>query len=159
MKNSLANHRRDFDRGSVLLEFALLLPLVLVVLGAAVDLGFLFREEQQMAEAVRAAGRAVGGYHPTSGSPDAELCQVAKQAVKDSFLEGNSGSIAIDLENVDINDSGTIPDAGSLFAVRITVHRDGTTRPSFFQRLMFQTGVRGIFYLESQIKVSTTCSV
>lgn len=156
--NLLTQNRRT-ERGAILVELALIAPLLIILLGGAVDLGLLFRENQQLIEAVRVGGRTVSSYSPSSAYPGDELCRVAKHAILNSFGESNIGEIFIHFENADLNSDRLITSAGVIKAVKISVERNVSTRPTFFQNYLFQSGAAGTYYLQSQIDVATECSL
>lgn len=155
-KQAAIGDRRD--GGMVLVELALLAPVIVVLLGAAVDLGLLFRDQQELVEALRVTGNAVSSYIPSTASPGTELCQIAKRTARDTFGESAIGSITVDLENIDLNSGGAISGAGPLKAVKISIHRGAGSRPSFFASYSGGAVVSGTFYLESQTDVDTGCT-
>lgn len=67
----LARHRRD-DRGVAAVEFAILLPVLMMVLFGIMGFGFTMAQSASLASGAREGARlgAVGGVVPTSGQHD-----------------------------------------------------------------------------------------
>ena len=71
------------DQGSVLLEFALVLPLLFLILLATVEFGYAFREHQILQNAVREGARfsALPGNQVSPLNPNATLAAIQQYVV------------------------------------------------------------------------------
>ena len=71
------------DRGAVLVEFALVLPLLILILLATVEFGFAFREYQILQNAVREGARfsALPGSQVSPINPNATLSAVQQYVI------------------------------------------------------------------------------
>jgi Flp pilus assembly protein TadG len=78
-KNLRKGDRRSSQRGSTLLEFALIAPLFFLLVCGIFDFGHLFFVQMSMQDAIRQAGRfAVTGNHlPDPNNPGNNLSRVA----------------------------------------------------------------------------------
>lgn len=81
---------RKRERGAALVEFALLLPLLLMLLVGMVSVGLAYNHQISLTHAAREAGR-FGATLPIGGDIDSWLASVAERAIEDA-----TGSLSSD---------------------------------------------------------------
>lgn len=92
--------RRAFPEGSALTEFALVIPLFLLLVFGVCDFGRLFFVEATLENAVRQAGRyaITGNHQPDPKNPDQNLSRV------DSIIQvAQQAAVGIDVTNIQIS--------------------------------------------------------
>ncbi|HET6149884.1 MAG TPA: TadE/TadG family type IV pilus assembly protein [Polyangia bacterium] len=87
----LVRHRRSTERGAAAVEFALVLPLFLMLLMGTIDYGYYFFSDQIVTNAAREGARtgtlvAPVGSPPTNGG----IATTAAQAAVSAYLAGNN---------------------------------------------------------------------
>ena len=117
---SLINPRRRFgsERGAQMVEFALIAPLLLLIIGGIADFGFLFQSFEVTTNAAREGARVavLPGYDADGdddGQPDAVVARV-NQYIQNSNLLG-AHTTDVSAETIDLG--GGVSVAG----VRVTV--------------------------------------
>ena len=101
------------ERGAALVEFALALPLLLVVVAGIVDFGFAFQRYEVITNAAREGARlaTLPGYND-QGAVDSRVRAYVMQGL--SISAGNLGAVmpsgAVTLTNADL----TVPDASGV---------------------------------------------
>lgn len=88
-------------RGSDAIEFALVLPVILLILSGLIDYGVFLQERSAMVSAVRSGAR-VGAMTDFTNGPEAEAIAVATNAFTQSGTRGTPVFTAVV--------SGTVPD-------------------------------------------------
>lgn len=73
--------RRHGSRGAILVETALVMPLVLLLVFGVIEFGFMFQSRAVLSDAVRASGR-VGSELPGQDDYDEAIVQVAEQELQ-----------------------------------------------------------------------------
>lgn len=94
MKRRLSLLRRD-PAGSAAAEMALVLPLLLILMFGALELGNYFMNEHTLVKAVRdgarfAARQSFSNYTACSGSPDAAVVSATQNLVMNGALSGGT---------------------------------------------------------------------
>jgi Flp pilus assembly protein TadG len=79
--------RRHRQRGSIVIEMALILPLFLFVLGGIVDMGLLFWEKHVITNATREGARAAAKAMDTGTAVLAQMTQSQVQQVVQDYLD------------------------------------------------------------------------
>ncbi|MCD2174557.1 TadE/TadG family type IV pilus assembly protein [Rhizobium sp. C4] len=105
----LARHRA----GSAAVEFAIVFPLMLVILAATVDLGFAYYQKSRVGSAISAAAYYAVRNGNTLTSANADLMRVTLESIIRSTL-GMSTNITV---SILINNSTNALDASSYFCV------------------------------------------
>jgi Flp pilus assembly protein TadG len=75
----LCDRRREGERGAAVVEFGLILPLLLLILGGLIDLGFFFNAQVSLTHAAR-EGVRVESIRPNQGSGAAAAAYTALRA-------------------------------------------------------------------------------
>lgn len=114
----IASHRRDRQRGQGLVEFALILPIVLVVLVSVAELGFVFGKTNSLGYATREGARtgaalADGGdvCELDGGDDPAEVDNAIISAVQRILKSPDSGIDMARVEEIEIfsaTDTGAV---------------------------------------------------
>jgi|ERR1041384_1590430 len=118
---SFSRRWSESDRGSIIVEFALMLPVMAIMLIGILDMGLLIREHQIVQNAAREGARF-------SSLPENDVCctnpTATLQAVKDrvtGYLAQEN--ITVDSSNVSVNQSKTMTMSGGItaYASEVTV--------------------------------------
>ncbi len=83
--------RRPRQAGNVTLELALILPLLLLILGGALDLGMLFWEKQVLTNATREGARAASKVDGPSGVGPARVRQIVQDYLTQHRIKDANG--------------------------------------------------------------------
>lgn len=105
----LARHRA----GSAAVEFAIVFPLMLLILAATVDLGFAYYQKSRVGSAISAAAYYAVRNGSTLSAANADLLRVTLESIVRSTL-GMSTNITV---SILINNSTNAIDASSYFCV------------------------------------------
>lgn len=111
MKSVLRIARRR--AGSAAVEFAIVFPLVLLILAATVDLGFAYYQKSRVGSAISAAAYYAVRNGSTLSSANADLMRVTLESIVRSTL-GMSTNITV---SILINNSTNALDASSYYCV------------------------------------------
>jgi Flp pilus assembly protein TadG len=116
---SLINPRRRFgsERGAEMVEFALIAPLLLLIIGGIADFGFLFQSFEVTTNAAREGARVaiLPGYDADAdddGQPDAVVARVNQYLQTSNLLGAHTTNVAT--ETIDLG-------GAAVDVVRVTV--------------------------------------
>ena len=129
------------ERGTSLVEFALILPLFALMLFGMIDFGLLFGGFISLRNQVNAAGRdvAISQSSPSCASANQPSLCIAEQAIASSELGTTGGvKVAVDFPNYDL--SNTVPVAGQpvIICAEATMHSaTGMTSAILNSRTMY----------------------
>jgi Flp pilus assembly protein TadG len=111
------NHALKSERGQTMAEFAIVLPALMLVVFAIVQLGILFNNYQALTDAVRAGAR-VGSVSRLAADPPGATVQKVKDAAAD--LDPSKLSVSVSSgwhHGDDVTVTATYPYSLSLFGV------------------------------------------
>ena len=100
------------EQGAVLVEMALMLPLLALIFLTIIDLGLIVREYQLLQNAAREAARYSAqpvNQISRSGTPDATLADIKQFAVNYAAQEGITIDLTIDPNYVQVDQRVEIP--------------------------------------------------
>ena len=129
------------DRGVLLLELAIFLPLIIFFLFSIVGFGMSYREQIKLIEALSGASRAAQQIFPDTQSRQlSELCGYVKETVDDLLAKNGFTTADYSVEVKAINLDQTVPIAGlsscyrfGIPAFQVTVER--TNVDSWWQKM------------------------
>ncbi len=133
LRSILSRESIHAERGSVLVEMALVLPILTLILLVAIDLGLTVREYQLLQNAVREGARlsSLPQYHVAPSNPHATLAMVTDRVVQYCRQE----NITILPADVYVNQNYFVSaNPSNLRSSLVTASYD---RPMFFARLPF----------------------
>ena len=136
--------RRRPERGAAAVEFALVLPVLILVIGAIIDFGFVFAQQIAFNTAARDAARA--GVLPTVAGVKLNCGQVASKA----RVGASSGAVGVSNNGLGIGVTVTGPDGE-----RAALRRD-PARPSGASTKFPCTGSGGPTATVSDLQVTLT---
>ena len=88
MRNpKVTDPRRQRQRGSIVVEMAMVLPLFLFLMGGIIDMGFLFWEKHVITNATREGARAAAKAMDTGTAVLAQMTQSQVQQVVQNYLD------------------------------------------------------------------------
>lgn len=115
-----AFRRRRRQRGAVLVEMALVLPLLAALLVVVVDLGLALREYQVLQNAAREAARYA--INPQSGPATPTYSEAAVKAVVVDYMLQHAGIDAVSATSVSVvHDAPIVDGPFTLYGSQITV--------------------------------------
>jgi Flp pilus assembly protein TadG len=125
--------RAETERGSAVVEFALLLPILLVMLLALVQVGVLARDRLLLAQAVRAGAREAAIQESDAAVRDAAIAagaglDPARLAVQVERQGGRGDPVSVVLI-YDVHVAGVL--AGWLLPATVTLTTTATARQEF----------------------------
>jgi hypothetical protein len=85
-KTKFSDPRRLREKGSIIIEMALILPLFLFIMGGIIDLGFLYWEKQIITNASREGARAAAKAIDTGTAVTAQMSQGQVRQVVQNYL-------------------------------------------------------------------------
>jgi len=125
-------HRRDRESGASAVEFALLLPVLVLIIAAMIDFGFIFAQQVGLNNAARDASRAgvVQGLNGTAQQCK-DVVQTARAGMGGTLGVSSTTSVGVAVDGAGANDcsapsagttaSTALPCAGSSTTDRVTV--------------------------------------
>jgi Flp pilus assembly protein TadG len=117
------------ERGTQLVELAIVLPLLLVMFGAAAEFGRFFYTYQTLTKATRAGARYLT-TEPASGSSDEDAARLVVYGDADADGAGDPVLKGVGLGNVSVSRDSSVPGAGQ--PDRVTVRISGYTYEPIF---------------------------
>lgn len=137
--------RSRAERGGALIEFALSLPLLIILISGSTDYGLLLKEHSVMVEAAYAGARAASqqpaGVAPADIASTAEL--TAAMFIQQARLDPLDYSIQVHPVSIPVAFGSPAP------AVQVTLTRQGQGRAPFLRFSGFTSCVKSIAVLQS----------
>jgi len=110
------SRRRASERGAAAVEFALLVPLLLMMLFGVIDYGWLFGENLNVRSAVRESARMAVVNETTGATPAARGASLV-EVVRQRAQQIDQSRLAVAVVLVNENGNATTGDAGDLVVV------------------------------------------
>jgi hypothetical protein len=142
-------HREERERGAVLVEMALVAPVLLMLLFGIIDFGWLFSENLDVRHGAREGSRLIAvNYRPNGNSGNAQADDIIDEACR--RIDGGSGtSITLQIPPGQSGDVGSVGQYAT-----ITVTRPARSLSGFFGPVM--SGKSLTSTVETRIEVTST---
>lgn len=124
--------RRDRLRGQALVEFALIVPAFMLILGAVIQFGIWFWDQNTLNQIVRDAGRYAATVMDCSSASNAAIVTKTQQLEAQTPFAGTFGAVTVTLPAA--GSVGPCPPATNIDVVWVTIKADATV-PVFFPLL------------------------
>jgi Flp pilus assembly protein TadG len=92
--NRILNHRNRNERGMAAVEFALVLPIAMLLVAAIIELGTAFYRQQILTGAVREAAR-IGALAADPRATEGEIVSTLTDFLSDAGLDGATASVSV----------------------------------------------------------------
>jgi Flp pilus assembly protein TadG len=144
-------NRRQASRGQALVEFALIIPVMLLMLVIAIDFGRIFFSYIEITNAAR-EGAAIGAYEPSN------LIQIQTTAGQETSSQSQRGENAIAVTTACKDSTGTSLSDCSLASVGAT-GAGNTITVNVDEKFTFLTPLIGNFFPNLHLKAAATAVV
>jgi Flp pilus assembly protein TadG len=124
--------RRERLRGQALVEFALVVPVFMLILGGVIQFGIWFWDQNTLNQIVRDAGRYAATVMDCSSTSNAAIVTKTQELQAQTPFAGTFGTVTVTLPAA--GSSPTCPPTTNADVVWVTIKADATV-PVFFPLL------------------------
>ena len=120
--------RRRDDRGASLVEFALVMPLLVLLLVGIVEAAWAFANNLDARHGAREGARLVAvDYNPNGNSGNAQRDDIIAEVCSRMDMAGSGASTLVEFTRADLDGNGSSTDVGDGATVTITTVHDDLT--------------------------------